>query len=1165
VGFPALLIDVVDHGRWLLQRATGQRGANLLLAELGCELDVDAAINVSAAIDALADLVRKVAELQAASGDAQTLAKFLEMGEKAVTAVSAVTQLGQDLATLGQVTSEGANLAASDLAKRLVDRIVAEYLQGNVRSIYAFLRTLGIIEIRTVGISNSLQQRRFVEIHWPELWKSLSDPKTLLDGAYDWGKSTFRYADLVPVIQDVMRELGIPAALYPLNALEAADMGSTWGSHYATAENELALTVLEQSGANGYMHFGLSLHQLQKTTSGTNTFGVALIPKLLGEAATSIPIGSNTALTLQADLAGSMSIEIWPDKIEMVPPVGREPIAARGAIRVSLAPRDLSIGGLAIEVPALAVLEIAHFSNVVAAEIDAQRGHDFYWETTLHGCTFKLGSKSGDGFINKVLPADISATFDLQLRLSARDGISFKGSGVLEIPIPVHKQIGPIFLDTLFVSLSLGQGSGIGVTISASLAAAVGPIAVAVEKVGVTTQLQFPGAGGNLGPLNLSRPAFSPPTLVGIGIDASGVSGGAALGHNPATKSYSGIGEIRFSDIGLTAIALIATEIPGGGFALYINIGVVFSPAIQLPYNFNLSGCGGLLALNRTMDVEALRSGLKNHTLDSILFPENPILNATRIISDSERVFPIEKDRFVIGPMAKFGWSAQNIITADVAIVIEVPQPIVIALLGKITAKFPKPENAKCVLHLDVLGVIEFEKKEFAIDASLYDSHIASYDISGDSAMRLNWGTNKWAMSVGGFHPKFSPPPKFPTLGRVKLQLKSSDSFDLSCTAYQALTSNTLQFGAALRLHAEACGVELDGGMSADTLFVFSPFQFTTDIHAHLSAEYKGFDIASVSLGMDLSGPSPWHAKGKAKVSVSRFSTTARFSKTWGSDNAISLPSVNPEPLFIAELGREGNWGSALIPGVVAVEALASPIDKGTTVPATDTTPEQPFLVLHPAGGLQLTQRLLPLDIKLEKFGNADITGHSRFDFRLQLGAATLEITAEDVEDYFARGQFKDLSKSERLSKPSYEKFLAGKNARPSFPGVDGRVEPCPLEYESILFGIDNTASAQQANAAMPWTTFGKTASAAAWRHHALRNRGSVRFSVPGGGPRVGVAEEAYVIVQKATLTRDMEIYADTKPLNQTKAEELLKEYEAANPATAGTAAVVPEFEVQEA
>jgi hypothetical protein len=71
------------------------------------------------------------------------------------------------------------------------------------------------------------------------------------------------------------------------------------------------------------------------------------------------------------------------------------------------------------------------------------------------------------------------------------------------------------------------------------------------------------------------------------------------------------------------------------GYALFINIGVTFSPAITLPYNFNLRGCGGLLALNRTMDVEALRTGLRQRTLDSILFPEDPILNANKIISDS--------------------------------------------------------------------------------------------------------------------------------------------------------------------------------------------------------------------------------------------------------------------------------------------------------------------------------------------------------------------------------------------------------------------------------------------------------------------------------------------------------------------------------------------------
>ena len=34
-----------------------------------------------------------------------------------------------------------------------------------------------------------------------------------------------------------------------------------------------------------------------------------------------------------------------------------------------------------------------------------------------------------------------------------------------------------------------------------------------------------------------------------------------------------------------------------------------------------LTGIGGLLAINRTFDEDALRAGLKNHTLDSVMFP----------------------------------------------------------------------------------------------------------------------------------------------------------------------------------------------------------------------------------------------------------------------------------------------------------------------------------------------------------------------------------------------------------------------------------------------------------------------------------------------------------------------------------------------------------------
>jgi hypothetical protein len=1149
-------ISTIDDVLKALANALAQAGSEIAGGNLGTSSIIVLLQRLGWNIPFGTPIGGSASSLVTAAQQARSLASSENVDTVAL--AGAIRGVVTELATIADDLDIGvANNIRADLAqqlpRQLCDLAVIRVLETQYPRVHAILTLLGVI-YSGYEEATSAHRRNFLkkEMRWTLLRTLLSDPSRFLEHAFGWGTPAFDGGRLLDAVELLCRSFGMEAGRSPSPSDVPAPQQAQDGSLFFNFVEWPELSI------------GAELYRLSDD-AGTIDVGIAIAPYIASEASGTFELDDGLSLTLDGALrlSGDVGLEFRRGQpVHLF--VGGTPLPdGRLSAKLLAQPEGglLTFGdqqGTHFSIPNAGVeLAIDLMESSVRTAV----------ALLLRHVRLVIARGNADGFVARLLPADpVESELDLEIGLDQERGFYFKGGGTLELTIPVHLALGPINIQSIYLAAGLADQQ-IAAAVGTSFSGSIGPITVAVERVGVRFVIdESPNASGiDLGALKL-RAAFLPPTGAGIAVDAGGITGGGFLEHKEEDSSYAGVLALNFGDIALTAVGLITTKLPSGnGYALFLNIGVTFSPVIQLPYNFNLSGCGGLLAINRTFDVEAMRSGLKNHTLDSILFPPDPIKSASKIISDSEMVFPIEEGRFVIGPMAKFGWSAQNIIMADVAIVIEIPQPVTIALLGKITAKFPKPENAKCVLHLDVLGVIEFEKKEFAIDASLYDSHIASYDISGDSAMRLNWGTNKWAMSVGGFHPKFSPPPKFPTLGRVKLQLKSSDSFDLSCTAYQALTSNTLQFGAALRLHAEACGVELDGGMSADTLFVFSPFHFTTDIHAHLSAEYKGFDIASVSLGMDLSGPSPWHAKGKAKVSVSRFSTTARFSKTWGSDNAISLPSVNPEPLFIAELGLEGNWGSALIPGVVAVEALASPIDKGTTVPATDTTPEQPFLVLHPGGGLQLTQRLLPLDIKLEKFGSADVTGPSRFDFRLQLGAATLEITAEDVEDYFARGQFKHLSKSERLSKPSYERFLAGKNARPSFPGVDGRVEPCPLEYESILFGIDNTASAQQANAAMPWTTFGKTASAAAWRHHALRNRGSVRFSVPGGGPRVGVAEEAYVIVQKATLTRAMEIYADTKPLNQTKAEELLKEYEAANPATAGTAAVVPEFEVQEA
>ena len=42
---------------------------------------------------------------------------------------------------------------------------------------------------------------------------------------------------------------------------------------------------------------------------------------------------------------------------------------------------------------------------------------------------------------------------------------------------------------------------------------------------------------------------------------------------------------------------------------------------------------GGLIGIHRTLDADALRAGLRNHALDAVLFPKDPVANAGRLIA----------------------------------------------------------------------------------------------------------------------------------------------------------------------------------------------------------------------------------------------------------------------------------------------------------------------------------------------------------------------------------------------------------------------------------------------------------------------------------------------------------------------------------------------------
>ena len=141
------------------------------------------------------------------------------------------------------------------------------------------------------------------------------------------------------------------------------------------------------------------------------------------------------------------------------------------------------------------------------------------------------------------------------------------------------------------------------------------------------------------------------------------------------------------------------------GFSLLVIISAEDFKPMPLGMGFSLTGVGGLLALNRTFNEDVLRAGLKNHALDSVLFPTDPIRNAPQILSTLQKVFPAASGHHLFGPMARITWGTPPLITADLGVVLEFGKRLRLLILGQIAAILPRRENDLIRLQMDTIGL----------------------------------------------------------------------------------------------------------------------------------------------------------------------------------------------------------------------------------------------------------------------------------------------------------------------------------------------------------------------------------------------------------------------------------------------------------------------------
>ena len=120
---------------------------------------------------------------------------------------------------------------------------------------------------------------------------------------------------------------------------------------------------------------------------------------------------------------------------------------------------------------------------------------------------------------------------------------------------------------------------------------------------------------------------------------------------------------------------------------------------------------------------------------------------------------------------------------------------------------------------------------------------------------------------MGGYNSSFKPPADFPALRRMSIDLGIEGDPNITLAGYFAVTSNSVQVGGELDVHATGYGITLDAFVKTETIFIFSPFSFDATIEAGVHVDFIGIGF-TVSLHGHLSGPSPWHIDAKVCASV---------------------------------------------------------------------------------------------------------------------------------------------------------------------------------------------------------------------------------------------------------------------------------------------------------
>ena len=669
---------------------------------------------------------------------------------------------------------------ATTLVERLIGSVIVKCLEIEHPLLRRILSLLTVVELQTATVQVGSDQVEVVRrrLHVDRFSRLISDPLSVLQEGYGWGDSDFDGKQLMSNVRDLFD------VLLPL----------------AVTRDE------DQDGPADLDFFGVLVRTATAATPpGLEASVFVSVPGPLDFTLAQLSDTLRCALQAQGTLSAGLAVRLLPPaRLEVA-----DGETAAGTVTLGLRShsQDPSLPILVLGEPGGSRLQAVSISaglvgDLVWDAVASKASADIGFETNFVQGQLIIDLSEADGFLRNVLPKDgIQAKLDFGLSWSAEHGFTFRGAVGLTATFPVGLSFAGLEIPTVRFALT-ADGSELRADLSAGVGLSIGSFAVLVDGVGLSALATFPSSGGNLGVFDL-RFAFLPPGSIGLTVHGGDLAGGGFIHIDQASGRYSGMLQLQLrARSGSPRSGCSTPGCPGGqgGYALLLALRATF-PAIQIGFGFALTGVGGLLALNRRVDVDALRGRLAAGTAGRILAPQDPVRNAPALLADLDAVFPVAPGITVVGPTVQLLWA--GLVHLDVGVFIELPGPARVVLLGSAHAEIERDGRAYLSIRVDIVGVVDLRAETAAFDAVLIDSHLMGMlDLTGGAAFRLSWGAQPYAvLSLGGFNPAYDPEPlSFPaTLTRIAMVHGTpSDELYLRFEGYFAITSNTLQFGASV-------------------------------------------------------------------------------------------------------------------------------------------------------------------------------------------------------------------------------------------------------------------------------------------------------------------------------------------------------------------------------